>query len=374
MPLLNRTLIVVGISLLFSLHLSAVDFNRDIRPILSDKCFACHGFDEETREADLRLDTKEGAFVDLGGYQAFEPGKLDDSEAWIRITTDDEDDIMPPTDFHKKLTAEEKSLIKEWISAGAEYQIHWAYQPLKKPKGNNIDSFIEARLKEKGSKPSSQADRSTLARRLYLDLLGLPPTPEEVQAFVNEKSPKAYENLVDGLLANPAYGERMAVYWLDLVRYADTKGYHSDKFQEVSAYRDYVIKAFRENLSYKQFTIDQLAGDLLPNPTLDQKIASGYNRLLQTTDEGGAQAAEYIAIYAADRVRNVSNVWLGSTMGCAQCHDHKYDPFSMRDFYSMAAFFADIKETPVGRYKGNTSRSTTAKSETPHSGRRKENR
>jgi len=336
-----------------SLQLGAADFNRDIRPILSDKCFACHGFDEEARESELRLDTKEGAFVDLGGYTAFAPGKPKDSEAWLRITTDDEDDIMPPSDFHKKLTGEEKKLIKEWITEGAEYQIHWAYQPLEKPEGKGIDSFIETKLKKKGLKLSPEADRATLARRLNLDLLGLPPTPKEVRAFVNDKSPKAYENLVDRLLANPAYGERMAVYWLDLVRYADTKGYHSDKFQEVSAYRDYVIKAFQENLSYKQFTIDQLAGDLLPNPTLDQKIASGYNRLLQTTDEGGAQAAEYIAIYAADRVRNVSNVWLGSTMGCAQCHDHKYDPFSMRDFYSMAAFFADIKETPVGQQPPN---------------------
>ena len=339
---------------LIPLQLNAADFNRDIRPILSDKCFACHGFDEEAREADLRLDTKEGAFVDLGGYTAFVPGKPKESEAWLRIDTDDDDDdIMPPTKFHKKLTGEEKKLIKEWIAEGAKYEIHWAYQPLEKPAANNIDNFIEAKLKKKNLKLSPQANRATLARRLYLDLLGLPPSPKETQAFVNDKSPKAYENLIDRLLADSAYGERMAVYWLDLVRYADTQGYHSDKFQEVSAYRDYVINAFNKNLSYEQFTIDQLAGDLLPNPTLDQKIASGYNRLLQTTDEGGAQAAEYIAIYAADRVRNVSNVWLGSTMGCAQCHDHKYDPFSMRDFYSMAAFFADVKETPVGQQPPN---------------------
>lgn len=335
------------------LHLGAADFNRDIRPILSDKCFACHGFDEETREADLRLDTEEGAFMDLGGYKAIEPGKPDDSEAWLRIVTDDEDDIMPPKKFHKELTAEEKKLIKEWISEGAEYQIHWAYQPLEKPDGKNIDSFIEAKLKAKGLTLSPEADRATLARRLHLDLLGIPPTPKEVQAFVSDKSPKAYENLIDRLLAKPAYGERMAVYWLDLVRYADTIGYHSDNMMEISAYRDYVINAFNKNLSYEQFTIDQLAGDLLPNPTLDQKIASGYNRLLQTTEEGGAQAAEYMVIYAADRVRNVSNVWLGSTMGCAQCHDHKYDPFSMRDFYSMAAFFADVKERPNGKRQPN---------------------
>ncbi|MFK5922472.1 MAG: DUF1549 domain-containing protein, partial [Verrucomicrobiota bacterium] len=335
--------------LLLSVNLQAADFNRDIRPILSDKCFACHGFDEEDREADLRLDTEEGAFVDLGGYKAFVAGKPMESEAWLRIITDDDDDIMPPSKSHKELTVEEKNLIKEWISDGAKYEIHWAYQPLVKAEGKNIDAFIESSLEKKGLTLSAQADRATLARRLYLDLLGLPPSPEQVQGFVNDRSAKAYENLVDRLLAESAYGERMAVYWLDLVRYADTIGYHSDNLMEVSAYRDYVIKAFNDNLSYKQFTIEQLAGDLLPKATLDQKVASSYNRLLQTTEEGGAQAAEYMVIYSADRVRNVSNVWLGSTMGCAQCHDHKYDPFSMRDFYSMAAFFADLKEKPNGK-------------------------
>ncbi len=338
---------------LLPLPLAAADFNRDIRPILSDKCFSCHGFNEEDRKADLRLDTEEGAFVDLGGYKAFVAGKPDDSEAWLRIDTDDEDDIMPPPKSHKELTADEKKLIKEWINEGAKYEIHWAYQPLVKPPAKNIDVFIEAQLKKKGLKLSPQADRATLVRRLYLDLLGLPPTSKEVLAFVNDKSPKAYENLIDRLLADSAYGERMAVYWLDLVRYADTIGYHSDNLMEVSAYRDYVIRSFNDNLSYKQFTIEQLAGDLLPKSTLDQKIASSYNRLLQTTEEGGAQAAEYMVIYAADRVRNVSNVWLGSTMGCAQCHDHKYDPFSMRDFYSMAAFFADLKEKPNGKRAPN---------------------
>ena len=344
MRLLTFTFLV-----LFPLHLGAVDFNRDIRPILSDKCFACHGFDEEERKADLRLDTKEGAFADLGGYAALVPGKLNESEVWLRITTDDEDDHMPPAKSHKKLSEAEKKLIQQWISEGAKYEIHWAYQPLEKPRGKNIDSFIEARLKKKGLHLSPRADRPTLARRLYLDLLGLPPTPEQVAAFVKDTSPDAYDRLVDRLLADPAYGERMAVYWLDLVRYADTIGYHSDNPMEVSAYRDYVINAFNRNLSYRQFTIDQLAGDLLPNPTREQKVASAYNRLLQTTEEGGAQPAEYMVIYADDRVRNVSNVWLGSTMGCAQCHDHKYDPFSMKDFYSMAAFFADIKEKPVGK-------------------------
>ncbi|NNE94303.1 MAG: DUF1553 domain-containing protein [Verrucomicrobiales bacterium] len=329
-----------------------VDFNRDIRPILSDKCFACHGFDEKERKADLRLDTKEGAFADLGdGVFALVPGKPEESEAWLRIDLDaDDEDVMPPKKFHKELTPEEKSLIKQWIKEGAEYETHWSYKPVQRPDGaGKIDGILEKRLVEKGLGFSPQADKITLARRLHFDLLGLPPTPGVVEAFANDDSPQAYEKLVDELLANPAFGERMAVFWLDLVRYADTIGYHSDTTMEVSAYRDYVIRAFNENKPYDQFTIEQLAGDLLPNPTLEQKVASGYNRLLQTTEEGGAQAAEYMVIHAADRVRNVSEVWLGSTIGCAQCHDHKYDPFSQRDFYSLAAFFADVKEKPIGK-------------------------
>ena len=326
---------------------TAADFNRDIRPILSDKCFACHGFDEKERKADLRLDTREGAFADLGGYAALVPGDLEKSEAWYRIITEDEDDLMPPPKMHKPLTAREKELIKEWIEEGAEYRTHWSYAPLQKGEdqgaATGIDFFIGQQIDKAGVKAAPKADRITLARRLHFDLLGLPPTPAQVEKFVGDSSPDAYEKLVDGLLADPAFGERMAVYWLDLVRYADTIGYHSDNFMEVSAYREYVIDAFNRNISYDQFTIEQLAGDLLPNPTLQQRIASGYNRLLQTTEEGGAQAAEYMVIHAADRVRNVSGVWLGSTIGCAQCHDHKYDPFSMRDFYSLAAFFADVK-------------------------------
>ncbi len=345
---------ILSIYLILSAAAFGADFNRDIRPILSDKCFACHGFDEAERKADLRLDTKEGAFTDLGGYFALVAGKPEESEAWLRIDLpDDDEDVMPPEKFHKPLSKEEKALIKEWIEEGAEYDLHWAYKPVQKPEGKGIDSFINKRLAEKKLKMSPATDRVTLARRLHLDLLGLPPTVEEVDSFSNDKSPDAYEKLVDKLLANPAFGERMAVYWLDLVRYADTIGYHSDTYMEVSAYRDYVIEAFNDNMRYDQFTIEQLAGDLLPNPTVKQKVASGYNRLLQTTEEGGAQAAEYMVIHAADRVRNVSGVWLGSTIGCAQCHDHKYDPFSARDFYSMAAFFADVKEKPIGKRQPN---------------------
>ena len=342
------------IFLLFSTAVSAVDFNRDVRPILSDKCFACHGFDEAERKADLRLDTKEGAFTDLDGYFALVAGEPEESEAWLRIDLpEDDEDVMPPEKFHKKLTNEEKTLIKQWITEGAKYDLHWSYKPIQKPEIDGIDSLINKRLAQKSLKMSPAADKITLARRLHLDLLGLPPTIEAVDQFAKDKSPDAYEKLVDELLENPAFGERMAVYWLDLVRYADTIGYHSDTYMEVSAYRDYVIEAFNDNMPYDQFTIEQLAGDLLPNPTVKQKVASGYNRLLQTTEEGGAQAAEYMVIHAADRVRNVSEVWLGSTIGCAQCHDHKYDPFTARDFYSMAAFFADVKEKPIGKRQPN---------------------
>ena len=340
-----------------------IDFTRDIRPLLSDNCFACHGPDLKQIKADLRLDTREGAISDLGGYSAVVPGKPSDSELVVRILSDDEDDLMPPPDSGKKLNSHQKALLQQWISEGAEYDMHWAYKPVKRdvpPKVknesfviNDIDRFVLQKIEKAGFSPSDKADRVTLARRLYYDLLGMPPLPEEIDFYVNDKSAGAYEKFVEQLLNDPRYGERMAAHWLDLVRYADTIGYHSDAIREVSAYRDYVIDSFNINKPYDKFTIEQLAGDLLKDRGVTQQIASGYNRLLQTTEEGGAQAKEYRAIYAADRVRNVSGVWLGSTIGCAQCHDHKYDPFSSRDFYSMAAFFADIKETAVGRQNPN---------------------
>ncbi|MEO0413560.1 MAG: DUF1553 domain-containing protein [Verrucomicrobiota bacterium] len=357
-----RKLLILALA--FPAVAAAIDFNRDVRPILSNKCFACHGFDEHDRKADLRLDTKEGAFEDLGGYAAIVPGNLDDSEAWYRIITDDEDELMPPPKFHKPMTQEEKDIIKQWIEEGAVYETHWSYAPLEKmekptEEGSMIDHLIGKALAEEGLKPAAKANKATLARRLHLDLLGIPASPTWIDAFVAAPDPLAWQKLVDSTLQDPAFGERLAVMWLDLVRYADTIGYHSDNSMEVSAYRDYVIEAFNENLSYDQFTIEQLAGDLLEAPTQRQKIASGYNRLLQTTEEGGAQANEYMAIYAADRVRNVSATWLGSTIGCAQCHDHKYDPFTMRDFYTMAAFFADVKEKPIGKRQPNFRLPTT---------------
>lgn len=309
------------------------DFNRDVRPILSDKCFACHGPDEKHRKAKLRLDVEKDARA------AVETSLVD------RITAKDADERMPPAKS-KPLTAAEIDILKKWVAAGGKYAPHWAYVPPKKhdAPAEYIDHFIQARLAKEGLKPSAEADRRTLVRRLSFDLTGLPPTPAEVEAFVQSKDEAAYEKLVDRLLASEHFGERMAMYWLDLVRYADTVGYHGDQDHHASPYRDYVIDAFNLNLPFDRFTKEQLAGDLLPKPSTDQIIATCYNRLLQTSHEGGVQAKEYLAIYAADRVRNVSAVWMGATVGCAQCHDHKFDPYTAKDFYSLAAFFADVDE------------------------------
>jgi len=335
-----------------------ISFVEQVRPVLSDKCFACHGPDEKTREADLRLDMVATA-IESG---AIVPGQPDQSELMQRILSDDLDLRMPPEQSHKELSSNEIETIRRWIGEGAQHQQHWSYRPLVRPQvpavdhphnRNAIDAFILKRLSKENLELSPQADKTTLLRRLYLDLLGVPPGYSDVQRFVQDDSDDAWSLVVDRLLRDQRFGERMAVFWLDLVRYADTIGYHSDTHMEVSAYRDYVIESFNNNMPFDQFTIEQLAGDLLPEATVKQRIASGYNRLLQTTEEGGAQAKEYIAIYAADRVRNVSGVWMGQTVGCAQCHDHKYDPITTKDFYSLAAFFADIKETAVGKQKPN---------------------
>jgi hypothetical protein len=331
-----------------------VDFNRDVRPILSNNCYACHGFDKNARKAELRLDTREGLFTKReDGRTPAVPGKPGESEIVRRLLSHDPEESMPPAKFNKTVTPAQVETIRTWIEQGAVYKGHWAYIPPARaavPAGASdpIDAFIGVMLKEKGLTRAPEADRATLIRRLSFDLTGLPPTKADVDAFVNDKSPDAYEKLVDRLLASPAFGERMAVFWLDIVRYADSIGYHSDNPQAVWPYRDYVIKSFNTNKPFDQFTAEQLAGDLLPKATTEQRIASTYNRLLQTTEEGGAQAKEYTAKYAADRVRNVSSTWLGQTMGCCECHDHKFDPLTQRDFYSMAAFFADIQEPAVG--------------------------
>jgi len=336
----------------------AIDFNREIRPILSASCYQCHGPDHNKRKADLRLDTHDGLFRVVEGTTVVAPGKPETSELVHRITTDDVLERMPPAKSAARLTPAQIKLIELWIRQGAPWKGHWSYVLASRPKtpglarrsaaANPIDEFIDSRLEAEGLAPAPEASRATLIRRLGFDLTGLPPTPEEVDSFKAEERPDAYERLVDRLIASPHYGERMAIFWLDLVRFADTTGYHGDNHVDLSLYRDYVIRSFNANRPFDRFTIEQIAGDLVPGPTDETRIASGYNRLLQTTQEGGAQAKEYTAKYAADRVRNVSTVWLGSTMGCAECHDHKYDPFTSRDFYSLAAFFADVKETAVG--------------------------
>jgi Protein of unknown function (DUF1553)/Protein of unknown function (DUF1549)/Planctomycete cytochrome C len=335
-----------------------VDFNRQIRPILSESCYQCHGPDQSKRKAKLRLDLREGLFRSSDGTTVVVPGKPDESELVERIASDDPELQMPPVKSGTPLNAEQVGLIKRWVTEGAEWKGHWAYLPPVRPRAPEskadrpaacpIDRFVRAGLATAGLEPAPPADGRTLVRRLSFDLIGLPPTPSEVDDFENDKTGFAYEHLVDRLLASPRFGERMAIFWLDLVRYADTTGYHGDNHVDIYLFREYVIRAFNANKPFDRFTLEQLAGDLLPSPTEETRIASGYNRLLQTTQEGGAQAKEYMAKYSADRVRNVSTVWLGTTLGCAECHDHKYDPFTTREFYSLEAFFADVQETVIG--------------------------
>jgi hypothetical protein len=326
-----------------------VEFNRDVRPIVSENCYHCHGPDVKHREAGLRLDVRDVALK----AQAIVPGNPDDSELVTRIFSQSAGEVMPPPASHKKLTTQQKDLLKRWIAEGAGYQGHWSYAPLAKPAVpagvNPVDYFVQKRLAEAGLKPSPEADRGTLIRRLCLDLVGLPPKPEQVDAFAADPDPQACQRLVEQLLASPHYGERMAIGWLDVVRFADTIGYHSDNPRNVWPYRDYVIRAFNENKPFDEFTVEQLAGDLLPGGTQQQKVGSCFNRLLLSTEEGGAQAKDYEARMLTDRVRAVGTVWLGQTFGCCQCHDHKFDPITTRDFYSMGAFFADIQEPILGR-------------------------
>ena len=331
-----------------------IEFNRDIRPILSNNCFVCHGPDNNLRKAKLRLDDEKDAHK-----KVIVLGKPSESEIYKRLITTDADEVMPPPKSNKHLSKLEIALVKLWIEQGAKYEGHWSLIAPKKhelPKvnkadwvRNDIDRFVLAGLEKEGLQPSPEADKRTLIRRLSFDLIGLPPTPAEVDAFLADESPKAYEKVVDRLLKSKHFGERLAVHWLDVVRYADTAGYHSDNNRDVWLYRDWVIDAFNNNMPFQQFAVEQIAGDLMPNATPQQKIASGHNRLLQTTEEGGGQAKEYTAKYAADRVRNFSTAWLGLTLGCTECHDHKYDPFTTKEFYKLASFFADIQEVPIGR-------------------------
>ncbi len=326
-----------------------VRFNRDIRPIMAETCFRCHGPDKNARMAGMRLDIREEALKPLpDGTLPIVPGDPEKSAIIQRIFAPGAR-VMPPPYSHKELTAAQKDTIRQWVADGAKYEGHWAYQPVVRPAppkpGNAIDAFIEDRLAHEGLHASPEADRRMLIRRVSFDLTGIPPTPEETAAFVRDTAANAYEKLVDRLMASPRYAEQQAIHWLDAVRYADTCGFHGDNALPAWPYRDYVLHAFRDNKPFDQFTREQLAGDLLPNATIDQRVASAYNRLNRTSAEGGLQPKEYLAKYAADRVRTTSAVWLGSTLGCAECHDHKFDPFTQRDFYSMKAVFADIKET-----------------------------
>ncbi|MDE0959987.1 MAG: PSD1 and planctomycete cytochrome C domain-containing protein [Planctomycetota bacterium] len=333
-----------------------INFSDQVRPILSQHCFACHGPDEKSRKAGLSLLDFASATRTLeSGYTAIVAGNREESELWLRITSTD--DPMPPSKEHDELSPEQVEILGRWIDEGAEFAPHWAYlspRPTTVPdSGENwpastIDHYILDHLRRSDLDPAPDADATTLIRRLHLDLAGLPPAVEDVERFISGVGAEAYLEFyleeVDRLLESPHFGERFATFWLDLVRYADTVGYHGDQEHHSWLYRDWVIGAFNSNLPFDQFTIEQIAGDLLDSPDQDQLLASGYNRLLQTTHEGGLQLKEYRSIYMADRIRNLSETWLGGTLGCAQCHDHKYDPYTSRDYYSFGAFFADIDD------------------------------
>jgi mono/diheme cytochrome c family protein len=339
-----------------------VDFNRDIRPIFSEHCYTCHGPDAQKRKAGLRLDAQADAFKELkSGHHALVAGDLANSALVARITSTDPDEIMPPPQHNKPLKPEQIALLKLWIQQGAVWKNHWSFILPERPElpavedqkwpRNPIDYFTLARLEKEKLRPNPEADAATLIRRVTLDLTGLPPTIAEVDTFLADKSPRAYEQLVNRLLASPHYGERMAQNWLDLARYADTSGYHFDGVRFMWLWRDWVIKAFKDNKPYDQFTIDQLAGDLLPNPTQSQRVATGFVRNNMTNDEGGADPDEYLNEYVVDRVNTLGAVWLGLTVGCAQCHDHKYDPVKTKEFYQLYAFFHNVPEKGLDRIR-----------------------
>ncbi|MEX1233140.1 MAG: DUF1553 domain-containing protein [Planctomycetaceae bacterium] len=341
-----------------------IQFNRDVRPILSDTCFQCHGPDEKQRQAGLRLDQQESAFAEHDGQRPLVAGSIDQSDLYARITSTDPDVRMPPPDSGKELTPRQIEIIKQWIEQGAEWQEHWSLLTPVRPDlpdvdhigwaDTPIDRFILARLEREGLAPSAPANRESLIRRVTLDLTGLPPTPAEIDDFLADESLDAYERVVDRLLASPRYGERLATRWLDGARYADTNGYQTDGEREMWRWRDWVINAYNANMPFDQFTREQLAGDLLPDPTLDQLIATGFNRNHRGNAEGGIVPEEYAVEYVVDRIETTSTVWMGLTMGCCRCHDHKFDPISQRDFYRMYAFFNNLPEKGRALKYGNS--------------------
>jgi hypothetical protein len=341
-----------------------VSFNRDIRPILSSKCFFCHGPSEKSRKANLRLDLEEEALNKRDGIAAFVANSLDESEAWHRVISDDPEEVMPPPEFKKELTKSEIKTIKAWIEQGAKWEGHWAFIPVKKTPEpvtdipnwvrNPIDSFVLQTHKDKGLSPSPEADRRTLIRRVYFDLTGLPPTPREINDFLLDHSANAYEKVVDRLMNSNAYAERMTLVWMDASRYGDTSVFHDDGPRDMWPWRDWVLNAYKNNMPFDQFSIEQLAGDLLPEATEAQKIASGFNRNHATTDEGGVIAEEFRVEYVVDRVKTTGNVWMGLTMECAQCHDHKYDPISQEEYFKFYAFYNNNSDPGMQTRRGNT--------------------
>ena len=336
----------------------SVSFGRDVLPILSEKCFKCHGHDPSSRKAKLRLDKSEHAFAARpdDGPPTIVKGNPEESELIYRIKTDDSDEIMPPPKYKKPMSEEEIAILEKWIAEGADYEEHWAFSAPVRPAApeggasewgsNPIDRFVYEKLQDSGLKPNPPADRPTLIRRASFDLTGLPPSAESVEAFVNDPASDedAYREVVDALLRSRHYGEHRARYWLDAARYGDTHGLHLDNYREMWPYRDWVIDAFNANMPFDQFTIEQLAGDLLPKPTLDQRIATGFSRCNVTTSEGGAIDDEYLAIYAKDRVATLTKVWMAMAGDCASCHDHKFDPLTMKDFYRMTAYFRNTTQ------------------------------
>ena len=340
-------LLSVSILLMIGDRGRAVDFGNEILPILAEKCFECHGPDSEARAAGLRLDTKEGSFSDLGGYFAIVAGDSEKSELVARVHEDDPDLIMPPPDSGKTLSGAEKALLVKWIENGAKWEEHWSYRPVVRPElpgeetlwdQNPIDGFVGTLHHEKGLQANPEADRHALGRRAALDITGLPPTPRELQAFLDDRGSGAYERYVDRLIDSDHFGEHWARFWLDAARYSDTHGLHLDNFREMWLYRDWVVNAYNENLPFDQFTIQQLAGDLLPTPTRSQKIATGFLRNNASSSEAGSIPEELRVRYMKDRTETMATVFLGMTTGCASCHDHKYDPISQKEYYQLGAF------------------------------------
>ena len=360
---MRRILNLAALTASLQLSAESISFNKDVRPILSSKCLNCHGPSEKSRKADLRFDDEASALKNRDGLQAIKPGDLANSEMWHRIISEDPDEIMPPPEFKNELNENEIAILKTWIEQGARYEGHWAFVKPETPNlpkikdakwpRNTIDHFLLARLEKDGIQPSPEADRRTLVRRLTLDLTGLHPTLTEVDAFLSDKSPNAYEKVVDRLLASEEYAERMALIWMDASRYGDTSVFHDDGPRTMWPWRDWVLNAYKNNMPFDQFTIEQLAGDLLPEANVQQKVASGFNRNHATTDEGGAIAEEFRVEYVVDRVKTTGNIWMGMTLECAQCHDHKYDPISQEEYYRFYAFFNNNADPGMQTRRGN---------------------